>query len=387
MEILLKQLAVLNDRIEFSDDKSMFNPLDLFAEKVVAKEKTHSEILAELLNPHSNKHKQGVLFLQNFLKAIGIESDNHDYTKCRIDVEKHVKCTVKENRFIDIYISLTKDKNSPSEFGIIIENKLNGAPFQDQQLTDYVKAIEKEVKKVYVVCLYKNNETSRHEQVRNLKCECICISALDLAGILEQSSTTCSEKDLTDNLHSYISYLRNLHSINKHMDNAKVLFNAISEKDSVLTLPLIKALSEAYDLLPTQYRLRFEEYFEENNKLNGEDIQVANNGSYKSYIDVWQKSVYDKIHMWISVCPTEDGFKTYLVADNLKSGQIDNKLVEEADFDCESAAPGGGYIWYKPKEQNKFEYKFPNGHPDIEAFALIVMQRLKKLSEIASEIQ
>ncbi len=87
----------------------------------------HSGFIYSLLNP-DGEHYQGPLFLDLFIKAIGLESFG-------LDIESaYVK---KEHHNIDIYIS---DGNKH----IILENKIF-AQDQEKQITRYIKKIESEI--------------------------------------------------------------------------------------------------------------------------------------------------------------------------------------------------------------------------------------------------
>ncbi len=93
-----------------------FNVFDFFK----INEPLHSKLLGTLLNPYSN-HGQGRLFLNEFLKIIGIEYFDEDVWQVTAEIGR-----------IDILI---KCLNRPSV--IIIENKSNGAIDQNNQIYRY----------------------------------------------------------------------------------------------------------------------------------------------------------------------------------------------------------------------------------------------------------
>ena len=95
-----------------------FNPLFYFN----IRETLNSRILADLFDPNF-KHGQGDLFLKEFLNHIGM--------KYSIDDHWHISC---ESENVDIVLSADSPKRV-----VVIENKINGAIDQPNQLYRYYK--------------------------------------------------------------------------------------------------------------------------------------------------------------------------------------------------------------------------------------------------------
>jgi len=115
-----------------------FNPLHIAYEKIVRKEELLSKIIAGFLDPKEN-HKLGFTPINEFFKKIEIGQQLNKNSFLEIEIEKVIKET---QRRIDIFIGW-KDKNDGEKHAVIIENKLNYAPEQDNQLNDYYNYIEK----------------------------------------------------------------------------------------------------------------------------------------------------------------------------------------------------------------------------------------------------
>lgn len=111
-----------------AEDFNIFNILGISHLEVP----THSRFISNLLDP-CGSHYQGSIFLELFLKKIGIEG--FDYANAYIEIEKS------ENKYGRFDIFITDDKN----WTIIIENKIH-AESQEEQLGRYIKYL-KEISK------------------------------------------------------------------------------------------------------------------------------------------------------------------------------------------------------------------------------------------------
>lgn len=107
-----------------AEDFNIFNILGISHLEV----STHSRFISNLLDPHGS-HYQGNIFLELFMRKIGIEDFN--YADASIEVEKS------ENKYGRFDIFITDDKN----WTIIIENKIH-AGSQEKQLGRYIKYLK-----------------------------------------------------------------------------------------------------------------------------------------------------------------------------------------------------------------------------------------------------
>lgn len=107
-----------------AEDFNIFNILGISHMEV----STHSRFISNLLDP-CGSHYQGNIFLELFMRKIGIEDFN--YADASIEVEKS------ENKYGRFDIFITDDKN----WTIIIENKIH-AGSQEEQLGRYIKYLK-----------------------------------------------------------------------------------------------------------------------------------------------------------------------------------------------------------------------------------------------------
>lgn len=107
-----------------AEDFNIFNILGISHMEV----STHSRFISNLLDP-CGSHYQGNIFLELFMRKIGIEDFN--YASASIEVEKYVQGY---GRF-DIFITDGKD------WTILIENKIY-AGLQEEQLGRYIKYLK-----------------------------------------------------------------------------------------------------------------------------------------------------------------------------------------------------------------------------------------------------
>lgn len=123
------------DILEKQGDKLNFNIFDIITDKW-KKENFHSEILKFLLENYE-------VFFNSFLELINIK-DKKEYLNAEI---------TNEEARIDILIKSEKK-------AIIVENKINWAPDQNEQLARYYKKVkeEKEVEKVVYITPSNNKE-------------------------------------------------------------------------------------------------------------------------------------------------------------------------------------------------------------------------------------
>lgn len=193
----MEEIKEILKKIQLSEKREQlpFSFLPMMYSKISSKELLHSEIIATLLRP-KGEHNLGILPLEKFLTALGI--DNYDDFGKDLSITKVQTERGVEGRRIDIL--LINDKNA-----IIIENKLNDAVDQVNQLCDYTKSIQSEgynVLKVVYLPFYEHK--SAKEKVEGVDVvnvsptglinwlkECkkpICISYAELLKYMNQSN-------------------------------------------------------------------------------------------------------------------------------------------------------------------------------------------------------
>lgn len=168
-----KYYDILNKR----NNQLEFNLFDVITDKW-KKEKLHSEVLKFFLNNYED-------FFYNFLDLIEIEEKNKKYYK-NAEIPEY------EKNHIDISIIGNKKI-------IIIENKINWAKDQKEQLANYYKKVcgEYEVEKIVYIVPSKYKEPEEHtfgfdEKIKNeIKNKYIKILSFDAT---DKNLVTCFEK-------------------------------------------------------------------------------------------------------------------------------------------------------------------------------------------------
>jgi len=225
-----------NLKFQFDTVAAKYNPMERFVDYVSPKEIVHSSIIADFLNPKGH-HLLGDSLIRQFLQKCKIDGKPKDI---RVYTEYSLHNGPWDGRRIDILIRCFVNNLSVA---IIIENKLNDALYQPNQLEYYRAAIEKECgddTEIKVVCIHRDrdskgtpngaDEVIYPEELSKMIDNCIKIS---------NSPEACYIK-------AYSRYLQNLHINNYIMDNANIL---ASEEISVKKSPVKK--SKRFRLLLT----------------------------------------------------------------------------------------------------------------------------------------
>lgn len=198
------ELKQLLSRIELHNkmEEVPYSILPMMYDRISSKELLHSEIIASLLDPNE-KHGLGEVPLQCFLDKIDCK-DFGELSKTIVELEKGVE----DMRRIDIL--LTNGNKA-----IIIENKLNDAVDQPNQLKDYLNSITNkklDVLKIVYLPLYEYK--SAKEKVDNV----LNLYPKDLIDWLSScNSDTCND---------YALLLKYMNQTNINFMEAKALQQA-----------------------------------------------------------------------------------------------------------------------------------------------------------------
>lgn len=374
---------------DFGPHPRSYNPLLEFIKEVSCKEKVHTHILADMLNP-KGLHASGPSFLNAFLarlKGSHIKPDDIDKDSISIWEERIIRLEDSEREKYDpagktfrrIDIMIEGEYHNGDQFAIVIENKLNGAKYQEYQLEAYSNLVSHLIgdsQNVQIVCLLKGNYMDADESAIRLFPE-------DISDIIEQSCF--SSPELNAVLKPYILYLKDLEMDKNSLNNARLL---AGDKFSGEDIQAISAFHNAYQSLPEAYADIFMENFQEYIEKNGIKAKIQKNKTYPNYCDIWQEAIYrdKRTWQWLSVGFTHKEVRFFLVSNETHPEEDAIKKAEQLGFKKHSY--GGGAIWFEYKGSNKtypFEVPYSDnkqcpGKPNIQNINQIAVAYLQLLA-------
>ncbi|MBS7199213.1 MAG: PD-(D/E)XK nuclease family protein [Bacteroidales bacterium] len=300
--------------------------METFVEYVSAKEIVHSRIIAEFLDPNGSHHL-GSRFLQSFLADFCPGYDYAGMKDIQITTERYIPSN---RRKIDIFIEWGCKSGA-----IIIENKLNEAQYQPNQLEDYGNSIKSEgYARIHVICIHKN----RRLIVPNAQFANKILYPMDIAKCFEKTLDNSKESQC---IISYITLLKNMHKNNIIMENAKRLL----ELDPS-TLMEITQLVQAYNNIPQAKSEIIGDILQ--NKYH--DIKIELKKGY--YLQIWNEKDYQINKCWITVCLWEDCYSLYITTfqDDI-TGMTKIKAAEYTNKQTSNY-----WDWYSSRDERK---RFP----------------------------
>jgi hypothetical protein len=349
--------------IGFTFDSSvpMYNPMEKFLPYVSPKEIVHSRIIAELLDPRkSDKHGLKSEFLHQFLKKCDIQWDIEDVEVLR---EYHIKDDGPEyGRSIDILIT---GVHNGGKVAVIVENKLNEASYQKNQIEDYYNAILRMTRKsdnIRIVCLHRDYVSNSFPLVNKI------LYPDDIAEAIDKAIENTGTKE-SSYIQSYSRCLRNLNIKNMAINNASILnLDEITNDD----IEYIRAIINAYNSLPQAYAKELVRLVREGGIKGADQAEIEY--KYNFYAAIWNQSVYDSSRMWLSI-----GFFEHEVQFYFAAGEQD---WDAASQDAEKMGltyteTAGGRYWFVPKEGDSMSRMEFDGKPDFSR----IMKRAETLLE------
>lgn len=259
-------------------DSNRFNPFQFLQ----TDEMGLSKILAFLLDP-TETHGQGDLFLNSFLKFIG-KHQFLAYQKINIYREKITKETTKENRRHDIFIEGLLDNKIA--WVISIENKLQGAIDQPDQMHDYAKDLKNYVSESYFLIylpIFSDNppeESISEEEWATLMSDkkAMVLSASMIIQWLDNTVIIApAVKQFCNNFKKFLSedIMGNTQNSNELIEclinNDKALFSALTVLETKETL-----YKKLMAMLVEQLKIRFNRY----TKLININFECGDDGSF-----------------------------------------------------------------------------------------------------------
>ena len=370
-----KSLIKLKDNLKkvgfrFDASTPVYNPMERFAEYVSTKEIVHSKIIADLLNP-LGEHQLGKGFLVNFFHTIGIDLTQSDFPKAENpfkSVQVKTECYaptvlngIETKGRIDILALVELGNNE--KYALIIENKLNDAQDQNQQLYRYHTHVREKFKGYFILTVYmpRIGDCCDYEDAK-------VINATMLAKILDETL----EESISPNkasILSYSNYLKNISMSNIKKDNAMKL-EGLTPED----IYEAKAIKDAYDLLPQAFAEHLRNLY---NKETGIIAEIS--ADYSHYCYIWKEEAYSTTSLWLAVGFGYDWYRIYVVSNNEEKLKV---YENNPNLQIARDQTTKGKIWLCPQNDSVFEVKF-DGIPDFEELQVIVKKWLEKLDEVA----
>lgn len=331
MEELLNLIETLRSNgFDYDSSSPEYNPMEYFVDYVSTKEIVHSRIIAELLDP-TVPHELGDRVLQSFLTMFCPAQFANSTALCNVTVtrERHIVTSGQRRRSIDVCVEWADRSKA-----IVIENKLNGAYYQPNQLEDYYRSMKAEgYGDVYVVCIH------RHEgwNDQNIPYADRVLYPLDMAECIETA-----KRPLPFAVQSYVTLLKNMAKNNIIMQNANKLLE-LDEK----TLNEIYQLTEAYNDIPRAKSRLIED------ALRGQYPDLTFDLKDGIYLQIWNEADYKRHGCWVTVCVYRDRYGLFLTT--LKDDNRANEHIVKAGYTYQMAE--SRYDWYYSKDDGKRFFK------------------------------
>lgn len=335
-ELLEKECLTLSTKSEIP--YSLIFPL---YNRIREKEIAHSEIIRELLDT-KEKHNHGNEFFNLFLKDIGLTYNSSYLTDIKIETEYPTKVTeTSNNRPIDILITYQK-KGEDKKYAIIIENKLNYAIDQYNQINDYNDGLIREgykIEKIVYMHIDLKKTIASTDTRNEFKKNTINYNVLLLINTLSKMKT-----------YSYIveykNLLQNLSQSYMPLIKAKKIQTELNN-DELEKLIEISNLVNSYDWYKAKHK-RIEEKL--NEKFNIEGLKSDFDEKNYSYSRFWLANY----KFWAEVWYYQQENKLYLCSNKDKE-----KIICEEYKYVECGDNYDGWF-YEKKQGNIFKYPSEN---------------------------
>ena len=324
-----------------------FSIIPFMYERISTKELLHSEIIAELLWPDGT-HNCGDLFLREFMNRIGIDAPKlQDLSDVRVILESYTAT----GRRIDILIMWGNN-------AVIIENKLNNAFDQPNQLKDYWEDTEnkgKNVLKVVYIPLFAWKRVQEH-----IPAEVVCLYPQNLSewlGACARQSTAAH-----DVASPYIQLLDYMKLSNRNYMKAQELY-AILKQDPEL---MNTALNLAATINSSEWtKFLFGQICDEvKNRLNEPEFWHKPDKNTSEWLHIGGPEIHK---YWVSVDIWDGKYHVlYYCYDESEKPRIE-------DIEKENCGNYKGYYYYELLES----YRIGDGG-DFEKLIAKVVELLKK---------
>lgn len=321
-----------------------FNPLAEFIPYVATKEIVHTKILHSLLSQSEDVLKD---FISEFLPDVDLNMI-HDLSVIK---ERKVKRVISAggDRSIDLLIEWN-DGNKECH-AIIVENKLNGAYFQEIQIEEYNASLKSENIQVEgTIVLYDNDSYGN-----------ICFDEIETLSVGPKKLARWILSKLDQpNIIAYANYLSAMNTPDKNeMNSIQLLQTILSSESPLENLRYIADLTEAFSMLNYSKG----EYLANRLRGNFPDVcfTVDELDGKALAIQLWESAAREKNGLWIALLipenPINDKQGTdlyiYSYADNDSSNY--RKIIGKTGY--EEVGVADPYRFFSAPTE-KFRYEF-----------------------------
>ena len=345
----------LNKDIPYSILNSLYT-------RVSQKELAHSEILASFLNP-AESHQHGFLFLEQFLKDIGLKDEAKNLTHFKninVYTERRIKVSDDSNsRPIDILIIWEYEEGKNA---IIIENKLNYAIDAPVQLKDYYNGIKREgyeVKKV----VYMHIDQHIKKNKGDVGTEVVNYNAQKLIKSLQNCNINNSHSHITEYVNLLINNVQNYMYMETALEIQKILINdEVAFKNLVAVSNIVNS---------TEWHVaKFDNILSDIEKDFVKDELIIGGVNKATGFNAYYKSLYFKDQKyWLDIWSSDNHIKLFLCCGSEDKNEMESTF-ENIQFDSN----WGSWQYYNIKDNC---VNFPSDL--VENFKILVKENLNKL--------
>jgi hypothetical protein len=343
----IKELLTKVRKLNLDQQKEIpYSIIPLLYNRITTKELLHSEILASLLRPDS-EYLCSTTFLLEFLRMINIEEKMYNTAEeFKIDLE----FPIEGKRRIDILIRWD-DK------AVIVENKLNNAYDQIDQLGDYYKAIHGKtitnetytglnnkrynvLKVVYMPC-NKTKAAPDDDLNVELKEKLINIYPNDLIKFLETCSKAANNEIAKQSCDNYSVLLKYINLQNLYFMNSTIL-----QKE--LKLEEIKTLIDLNEIVNSS-GWNMAKLSEIECRLRNKKPDIKFKEKQDRYVEIY----FDNYEFWVELYCYPKHFGLWIADESSKD--VLNPKITNLGFHHDVMDKGFHYF----KNDKMFKYKFP----------------------------
>ncbi len=353
---VLKKLK--NKGVFFEKKKEIpFSVLSFLHNEISRKESAHSKILQNLLSP-KNQHGFKDALIDSFLKEIGIKNFKIDEIS-NLDISTEFGT---EGRFIDILISWEADTERKA---VIIENKLNYAVDQKNQLNDYYSSIKKmhHVEKVVYMHINPHKSVKDTDATKEVLNKTIDFSIVNLIEWLDKCIGELANHEQIYHLIVYRDLLKIMLTNHYNIMKAEEIQKKLSSEEikELIELTSIVSSDDWHNAKYLFIKEKVSEHIPIKPILNlkGRNAELF----YKPY------------QYWVELWSYDKRIDLYLCSYN----EYASIKLSNADFSPSSY--GKGRYYYKSQEKSSFSFDYPDGLDSLIEFLKSLLTELSKYKE------